>query len=332
MAAILFTDADGSWKLHNAKPHPAGRFRNWTPDGSPFGDAASRLSDGAITMFRFRNDFGASFELPHIPSKRSTNLALRSEDLGTAPWTTSGTPTRSAAAHTASGILLDLIGDDTGAAVEEFSQPINFAGDSGDKGVSCYVKVGTSPAAGGSELIIADTTAGANRLRAVLTFSAGVPVVTVTTGTRFDPELYNDGVYRIRLAAVGVLAANTNSFIVRPALTSTEQGNLYFGGLHIDHSGTSGPGNYLYTTSAAKTNVSQLDIASRLRRHLLNGGTCTLYLTDAAGTSYATCGLKPGTTPEIALADRRTLEYTLSLSLINLAGSPSEMSAYYAEQ
>lgn len=74
---------------------------------------------------------------------------------------------------------------------------------------------------------------------------------------------------------------------------------------------------------------SALDIADRLVGHLLAGGTCAVYTEDVLGTSYATCGLMPGTTPDITQSDDRHLDYSLSLSLINLATSPVPMLAYY---
>lgn len=74
---------------------------------------------------------------------------------------------------------------------------------------------------------------------------------------------------------------------------------------------------------------SALDIADRLVGHLLAGGTCAVYTEDVLGTSYATCGLMPGTTPDITLSDDRHLDYSLSLSLINLADVPVPMVAYY---
>lgn len=75
--------------------------------------------------------------------------------------------------------------------------------------------------------------------------------------------------------------------------------------------------------------ASALTIAQKLKAHLLDGGTCSVYTEDLAGSTYATCGLWPNSTPELALTDRRTMEYVLRLSLINLASSPVEMNAFY---
>lgn len=81
--------------------------------------------------------------------------------------------------------------------------------------------------------------------------------------------------------------------------------------------------------SSSSFAASPLDIANELREALLNGSSCALYTEDAFGNSYATCGLMPGTTPEIFLVNRRTMEYGLRLSLINLAASPVKMECHY---
>lgn len=75
--------------------------------------------------------------------------------------------------------------------------------------------------------------------------------------------------------------------------------------------------------------VRLVDIAARLVAWLLSGGTCAVNTGDVASAAYATCGLAPGTTPSLTLSDKRNLEYSLSLSLINVAGSPVAMSCNY---
>lgn len=72
---------------------------------------------------------------------------------------------------------------------------------------------------------------------------------------------------------------------------------------------------------------SALDIAERLVVHLLNGGTCAVYTDDKISSQYTNCGLWPDSTPSLVQADARDLDYTLSLSLLNLAGA--RMIAHY---
>jgi hypothetical protein len=147
--SIQFTDAIGAATLNNAKAVPGDRFSGWVTTTKPVGDSAPRLSDGAITMIKFRDDFGASFSLTQIP------------------------------------------------------------------------------------------------------------VATV-------------------------------------------------GGVRL------------------------VDVAARLIAWLMAGGTCTVNTGDVSGSSYATCGLMPGTTPTLQLTDRINLEYSLNVSLINVAASPVAMVCHYA--
>ena len=80
---------------------------------------------------------------------------------------------------------------------------------------------------------------------------------------------------------------------------------------------------------AAVAGVRLVEVAARLAAHLQSGGTCTVNTGDSGSNSYTTCGLMPGTERLLAMADPRLLEYTLTLSLINLAGSPSAMVCRY---
>lgn len=91
------------------------------------------------------------------------------------------------------------------------------------------------------------------------------------------------------------------------------------------------PGLRMGGFNASSFAASPHDIACELIAALLNGNgfTCALYTEDAYANSYPTLGLMPGTEPELALTDRRTMEYTLSLSLINLAASPVPIECHY---
>jgi hypothetical protein len=81
---------------------------------------------------------------------------------------------------------------------------------------------------------------------------------------------------------------------------------------------------------ATISSVRLVEVADRYIAHLLNGGTCAVNTGDASSSAYATCGLMPGTTPSLTLTDPRLLEYALSVSLINLAGSPVQMVCRYS--
>lgn len=80
---------------------------------------------------------------------------------------------------------------------------------------------------------------------------------------------------------------------------------------------------------AAVSTVRLVEVAERLIAHLLRGGTCAVNTGDVSTSAYATCGLMPGAESQLSMSDPRLLEYTLSLSLINLAGSPVAMVCRY---
>lgn len=80
---------------------------------------------------------------------------------------------------------------------------------------------------------------------------------------------------------------------------------------------------------AAVAGERMTDYADRLIAWLLQGGAVWVETGDAAANIYGTCGLMPGTTPSLTLTDRVNLEYTLRLSLINLAASPVRMVCHY---
>jgi hypothetical protein len=72
LARITFTDALGRVDFTNGydtlAQGVASRFGNWTPFQRPVGAVATGLGTGARAMFRFRTDYGASFEMTEIPA------------------------------------------------------------------------------------------------------------------------------------------------------------------------------------------------------------------------------------------------------------------------
>lgn len=180
-----------------------------------------------------------------------TNLCQRSEDFSTV-WANVGTPTLSAGSTTAGILSLSLLGDDSGAALEGKTQTVTFTGDA-VKAVSVFVKKGTATS---SVVRLRDTTAGADRLLAAVTWSGAVPVVTMTTGTDMTgtPEqLGSTGIYRLLFATTSVTAANTNSLQVYPAtdaaLATAATGNIEIGGVQAEDGVM--PTSYIQTPGSA---------------------------------------------------------------------------------
>lgn len=177
-----------------------------------------------------------------------TNLCLRSEDLGTSPWATGGTPTRVAAARTAAGVTLDLVGDDSGAAAEEFHQTCGFTGD-GTKAVSVHVAQGTAA----KSLVRINEPGGDKLLGEIGWTAAGLPSVTMAVGTYVGYVALGAGVFRILFETTAVTAANANVFYFYPAettgVTGAGTGTVYVGGVQWENA--SSASSYIKTTTAS---------------------------------------------------------------------------------
>ncbi len=200
------------------------------------------------------------------------NRCLQSQNLGVT-WTNSGTPTLSAAAKSCGDLVLDLLGDDSAAAVEGKLQTITFSGD-GTKAISLFIAQGTSIS---SVVRLRDNTAAADRLLAAITWSSGVPVVTITTGALIRTSgPYLNGVYRVEVISTSVTAANTNSLQLLPAtdaaLSVTPTGDIYIGGVQAEDA--SWPSTYIPTAAGVITrNADVLSYAAANRLAVLGDYT-----------------------------------------------------------
>lgn len=100
-----------------------------------------------------------------------------------------------------------------------------------------------------------------------------------------------------------------------------------------DSLGTGQPYPYVFRTDYGASfslpmipNTSQAT-ALRLIRWLESGGVVTVNTGDVANRTYTSCFLPKGSHPSFTLSDRRFLEYTLSLTLLNTAAA--DMLAIY---
>lgn len=156
-----------------------------------------------------------------------TNMTnVQTEDDLTA-WSTSGTPV-------VTGSIDDPIGgtdaytveDNDGAAIERIQQATTFTGD-GVKLIEAVLRERTHPSSGFSVFKIFDSTATANRAYCQIeSWSAGVPTVSVTTGTLIDLAPVLGGWWRVRVLSSAVTAANTNLIQVEPAATAAATGTI----------------------------------------------------------------------------------------------------------
>jgi hypothetical protein len=306
---ILFTDTIGAAVLHNGKIAPANRCSNFKPSPMPIGDEAFRQSDGAKTRFRYRDDFGCTFDLTGIPVKAAkTNLIEVNGDIvGTVGATPTGltvtAPSTAVVALQRSGVAPGDIGynalmalhtrDSTAAntIIGSFAQALTN-GHHLVAAVWVYIPSGSTAAA--------------------VTFAWENNVGTVVTGTA-DLTKTNQW-QQLTSTAIATATATGN-----PVLRMT---------------GVTGSAVYSDLWSVTDTDdgltTRMVDVADRLAYHLENGGQCQLDTGDYDGNSYATCGVLPGAKIQApTLSDKRLLEYTLSLALVNLAGSPARMRCHY---
>jgi hypothetical protein len=105
------------------------------------------------------------------------------------------------------------------------TEAVAFAGDA-VKAVELYVRKGAVSAASGSRLNIQDTTAVADRLFAVLTWSGNTPSLAVSTGTFLGQESWTGNWWRLLFQTTSITAANSHLFRILPSTTGTEACDL----------------------------------------------------------------------------------------------------------
>ena len=89
-----------------------------------------------------------------------------------------------------------------------------------------------------------------------------------------------------------------------------------------------------YGASFTMNDIPNTSMATmlRLQAHLLGGGQVAVYTQDSltpTPRNYPTCCLAPNGDVSITLQDRNVLLYSMSFTLINVAGSPSAMLCIY---
>lgn len=199
--------------------------------------------------------------LGYLAEGQRTNICLQSQDFNTAAWTAVGTPVITTGSVTLGILSLDTMNDDSAAALEGVTQTVAFTGDA-QKAISIFVRQGTSTS---SVVRLRDTTAGADRLLAVITWSGAVPVVTMTTGSDLNgtPQQHAaTGIYRLSFLTTAVTAANTNSLQVYPAtdnaLSVGNTGTIQWGGVQVEDALTSS--TYIPTTTTSVTRNADAEL------------------------------------------------------------------------
>lgn len=87
--------------------------------------------------------------------------------------------------------------------------------------------------------------------------------------------------------------------------------------------------DYLVTFDLTQIPQSSMSSMLRLQRHLTSGGTVSVNTGDATSHVYATCCLQKGADPKPRLTDPKSLEFSMSFALRNIAGAPTDMILAY---
>lgn len=179
-----------------------------------------------------------------------TNLCIAAENFSFG-WAAVGTPTRVAAYTACGSVVLDAIGDDTAAALEGYTQTIAFT-TTAVGSISLFVHQQSSTS---SAFRVRDTSVNADRMLAVLTWAAGAPIVSMTTGTLEGIDALAGNIYRIRMQTDANLnSANVNSLQIYPAadaaLNVANTGVLGVGGVQAENNATF-CSTYIPTVSSA---------------------------------------------------------------------------------
>lgn len=125
--------------------------------------------------------------------------------------------------------------------------------------------------------------------------------------------------------AAGVGSRFTNwvseSVPVGPSRTSLGTGQRYLFPFRTD-----------YRASFELHEIPNADVTilDRLIAHLLNGGQVSVTTGDTPGSVYATCCLAEGAAPQKRMFDRGNITWSLSVTLVNVAGAPVPMTCLYS--
>ena len=251
------------------------------------------IGDVATGVARSRYDPASLTYQGYFGEQSATNVCLQSEDFETT-WAAIGSVTITGATDTCGVVSLSTLDDSSAAELQGVSQAITFTGNA-VKSLSLFFKQGTSSS---SVIRLRDESAGADRLLAAITWSGGVPTVTMTTGTLLQTAgpFGASGVYRAEMLTTSATAANTNRLELYPATDAALDvggtGTIICGGVMACNEANSKSFSYIKTTTASVTRNS--DALSYTSDNI----------SASEGTVYAECSVTgPGTTSNCFFID-----------------------------
>lgn len=319
-------------------PFPAGvenvRYFNTYNGNTVSSNVVTEATGAAITASSIRGLW------PIEPASSLAKAAIATGPFA-AGYTDVGTPTRVADNVRCGDFTLDLIGDDSAAALEGKTIVVAFTGDAAKVG-SVLWKVGTSTS---TVIRLRDTTAGANRLLLAITNTAGVPTVTYTTGSENRAtEALAGGVYRIHFNTAAVTAANTNQAEYYPAtdaaLAVGGTGTVNLGGIQWENSTVStslataarNADSYVIGTLGSWFNAAEGTIVCEAGKYIMDGTNFAIAsFDDTTGNEriQAIVSATAGANGRLFISDGGVTQADLNNALTFVAGTLYKMAGAY---
>jgi len=273
--------------------------------------------------------------LGYLSFELRSNKVARSDSFS-ADWSAIGSPSRVGANTSCGTVSLDLLGDGSGAELQGYGINVSF-GSNAAKAISFLIAQGTSTS---SVVRLRDTSVGADRLLCAITWSAGIPTITMTTGTLDVVDTLGNSCFRVKVLSTAVTAANTNNLQCYPAtdaaLSLGPTGNVNFGGLQaedatfacavpIQTNGAAANRNADLLTFPLSGNMSNTfgTLSATITSASLNGTTTSIVQGVSSAGAPAYLRSSAGTTNKLALYDG-SAEQTLA-SITRPITSPTQI-------
>lgn len=209
-----------------------------------------------------------------------TNLCIQSEAFDT--WTlASGATVGANSAVAPDGTLTADTVQANADGIGRTIRNLTFTAD-GEKSLAVFLKAGSGTQ---TRIVLWDQTATVIRHDVRVNWSGGVPTLATQSGagTRYPIEALGNGWYRILFSATGVVAANTNQFLLYPD-PSAGTGTVYAWGAQAENAVV--PSSYIPTTSATVTRAAD----SLYFPFSLAPGAMTVYLRGRDRGVYSNIG------------------------------------------
>lgn len=194
-------------------------------------------------------------------------------------WATIGTIVRTGGQADPLGGVAAYYLDSNGSSADSLLQTVTFTGNA-TKAFAIYMRTLSSSQ---SSFQIWDATASTMRLEVTVTWSGGIPTLSVGSGagTLYAVADVGNGWYRLMAAANGVIAANTNQFKIFPD-SSGGLGQLYVFGANAWNSIT--PSSYVGSSQPTAATGDSL---------YLDGATASIANWLRAGDIMSVSGILP---------------------------------------